>query len=325
MIAACIVTLLAVILIYRIFVPVRIGAPRPTVILEVNKGMTLKQIARALRMKGLTRDEITFEAAAKLWGAERKIRAGDYELSPSMNVPAILAKLRKGDSLRTCFTIPEGYNLNQIAELLERKGFATKDDFLSLANDRGFAARLGVDADSLEGFLFPDTYCAGKGEPEEELIRMMFAQFGKRVGGEYESRAAELGFSTLKMLTLASIIEKEASDRRERRLVSAVFHNRLKLGMPLQSCATVIYALGDRYEGSLRREDLSFGSPYNTYLRTGLPPGPIVSPGLDAINAALNPAEVDYLYFVSTGNGRHKFSSTLDEHNLAVMEYQIQP
>jgi UPF0755 protein len=290
---------------------------------EIERGLSLRQIAERLRSARLIRSATAFEVAARLRGAEKKIKTGRYSLSPTLSPFEILSALQEGKSLKSCFTVPEGYTLSQVAALLEDKGLAHRERFARLASDRDFLRSLGIEAGSVEGYLYPETYCVQWGAPEEEILKTMVEQ-GKKVFDERDRlRAAEMGLSTHKILTLASIIEKETRTSSEKQLVSAVFHNRLKAGMPLQSDPTVIYALGAQYRGALTKQDLAFESPYNTYLHQGLPPGPICNPGFYSIKAALYPAETDYLYFVLSSDGRLRFSSSLDEHSLAVMEQRF--
>lgn len=254
---------------------------------------------------------------------DKKMKSGTYGLSPSMPLDKVVRILSTGGSSSTsCFTIPEGSTLKKIAEILQSKGYAHANNFMSAAENDEIAYDHGITSETLEGYLFPETYCAGTDSSESLLIDMMLKEFGKKLPSDINETSEALGLTLHKVITLASIIEKEASDKEERRLVSAVFHNRLKAGMPLQSCASVIYALGDSYDGNLRKTDLEIDSLYNTYIHNGLPPGPISNPGVDSIIAALHPAEVDYLYFVSTNNGKHIFSSSYEEHLAAVHQYQ---
>jgi len=254
--------------------------------------------------------------------AESRLKAGEYKLSPCMNLIKVLGILEQGRVLEHPFTIPEGYTIAQIARVLAELGLADEERFLKLAYDQKFISKLGIRTISLEGYLFHDTYRISKGNKEEEIIELMVGQFNKTITQNDRKRAAELGFSMHQIVTLASIIEKETSAPGERSLISAVFHNRLKRKLPLQSDPTVIYALGKDFDGNLTKKDLMTESPYNTYLYPGLPPGPIANSGRAAIHAALYPAEVDYLYFVSKNDGTHKFSTTHKEHIRAVRKYQ---
>ncbi|MFH0775478.1 MAG: endolytic transglycosylase MltG [bacterium] len=287
--------------------------------IDIKKGMALMEIARLLKDEGLIRDGLSFVALADGKGDSRKIQAGEYLLSPSMSTAQILKKLEKGECEKSCFTIPEGYNLFQIAELLSTKGFVSKKRFLSLTKDKGFLIGLGIQVETAEGYLFPETYCVSKGAATEEIIEMMVSELNKVLPQE---RVGNSGLSVHQLLTLASIIEKETGCVEEKPLISAVFHNRLKAGIPLCSCPTVIYALLPDFDGNLKKKDLEVNSPYNTYKYRGLPPGPIASPGFSSIKAAIYPVPSDYLYFVSMNNGRHKFSRTLSEHHQATYKYQ---
>jgi UPF0755 protein len=219
-------------------------------------------------------------------------------------------------------TIPEGYNVRMISALLAEKGLGDADRFEELAMDTEFSRSLGIPSDTLEGFLFPDTYSWPKGLSEEDILRRMTAKYKTVFTKTMRSRAQELGMTELEAVTLASIIEKETGAPEEREQVSAVFHNRLKKGYRLQTDPTVIYGLED-FDGNLTKKDLRTDHPYNTYTRSGLPAGPIANPGKASLEAALNPAKVSYLYFVSRGDGTHVFSDTLVEHNKAVAIYQL--
>ncbi|MEW6620068.1 MAG: endolytic transglycosylase MltG [bacterium] len=318
-----IILVLPIIVFYQIYVPVNKSS---SVIKTVNirKGIGLKEITKVLRAEGVIRDALVFEWLIRVIKFADKIKAGEYELTPAMNMPEIISKLVRGDCLKTCFAVPEGYNIFQIADLLAKKGFVNRERFIQITKDEKFIFNLGIYAQSLEGYLFPETYYILKGTTEEEIIRLMVSQLNKVITSEDKDQASQIGLSFHRVLTLASIIEKETKAVSERHLISAVFHNRLKTGMPLKSDPTVIYALGERFNGNLKKEDLKIDSPYNTYRYKGLPPGPIANPGLSAIKSALYPARVDYLYFVSMNNGMHKFSTTLKEHNEAVLKYQLQ-
>ncbi|MDI6751249.1 MAG: endolytic transglycosylase MltG [bacterium] len=311
-----IILVLPLLVLYQLYIPVdRSSTTNKRV--DIKKGMALIEITRILKDEGLIRDGLSFELLADVKGATRKIQAGEYLLSPSMNAAQILKILEKGESEKSCFTIPEGYNLFQIADLLSAKGFIHKERFLFLVKDKGFLESLGIQAESAEGYLFPETYCISKGASCEEIIKMMVSELNKSLPQEQTT------LSISQLLTLASIIEKETGQTEEKHLISACFHNRLKAGIPLCSCPTVIYALLPDFDGNLKKQDLEIASPYNTYKYRGLPPTPIANPGLASIKAALYPASSDYLYFVSMNNGRHKFSRTLEEHHQATSKYQL--
>lgn len=242
-------------------------------------------------------------ALIKLTKLEEKLKYGEYNLSPAMNMIEILEKLTKGEVVLYKITIPEGYNCEQIAELLDEKGIVEKEPFMNLVRNG---------EKSWEGYLFPDTYEVPKGYGSENMLKLLLLNFNQ-VMDKLKTKIEESQFSLYEIITLASIIEKEAKYNDEKSKVSSVFHNRLKNGMKLQSCATIQYILGKPKE-KLEESDLKIDSPYNTYLYKGLPPGPICNPGLDSIIAALEPAETDWLYFVLGENGRHIFSKTYQEH-----------
>jgi UPF0755 protein len=217
---------------------------------------------------------------------------------------------------------PEGATLTELARVLESSRLAPADEVLRVANDPAIVKSLGIEGPSLEGYLFPDTYQFVRGMSVEEMLTRMVQRTRSRLTPERLARAKTLGLDAHKLLTLASIIEREAIDPDERPLISAVFWNRLNLDMPLQADPTVQYAVA-KERRTLTRADLLTDHPYNTYVRRGLPPGPIASPGLPAIEAALDPAPVKYLYFVARDDRRHTFSTTMVEHNLAVSRYRL--
>jgi UPF0755 protein len=290
-------------------------------IITVQKGASFRQVASQITATGFISNHTAFVVLGKLMGIEEQIRPGRYDLNSLMAPSTILNVLATGQTIPYWVTIPEGYSMRQIGEVLEEVGVTTAELFVQAAQDTAFIRELGVEADTLEGFLFPDTYRFHHGTSPHDTIAAMVGQFQRLYTPEVQEQARERGLSTLEVLTLASIIEKETGAGEERALISAVFHNRLKRGMLLQSDPTVIYAL-PAFDGNLRKPDLQYASPYNTYRVRGLPPGPIANPGLDSIMAALHPAPVPYLYFVSKNNGTHHFSITLAEHSRAVYRYQ---
>ncbi len=288
------------------------------------KGTPLKRVSTILKEEGIIRSDHFFVALTTLLGKKMQIKAGEYELHTDMRPLQVLDALVGGQVKDHLVTIPEGYTLVQIAQLLEDLGIAEKTAFLQKAASATFIASLGLGPDvhpSLEGYLFPNTYHFYKEMEPEEVIRRMVQQFKKVFTPELASQAARRGMSEREVVILASIIEKETSLPDEKPLVSAVFHNRLRLKMPLQSDPTVIYGVKD-FNGNLKKEHLAKPSPYNTYLLMGLPAGPVCNPGRSSLLAALSPAAVPYLYFVSKNDGSHQFSITLEEHNRAVMKYQ---
>lgn len=292
------------------------------VLIEFEQGAGFRQIANSLNEKGLIKDKTAFLLLARLRGSTKSAQAGKYEFSASMSPATILQKLERGLVMRHPVTIPEGYNIRDIADLLEKRGLCNKERFLAKASDKTFLATLGIDAPTAEGFLFPDTYNIYKGEPEGAMIVNMVSRFREVFTDDLKKRAVAVGLSINDLLTLASVVEKETGQASERPRIARVFLNRLKKGIRLQSDPTVIYGIKD-FNGNLTKKELLTETPYNTYRRRGLPAGPIANPGLDSIKAVLYPEDGPYLYFVSMNGGTHYFSKTLSEHNRAVYQYQI--
>lgn len=285
---------------------------------------TTSTISRLLLEKGLIRSDLLFKIYAKVQGFEGKLKAGEYHFSGQVAIKDIEEKMSQGGQANTQnFTIPEGYNIEQMAELLAEKGMVHREKFLDVAINGDFSYDYLPPAGTegrLEGFLFPDTYQVIKGWSEEKIIKMMLNRFDDVFLPEWRDRAKEIDMTMKEVVTLASIIEREARVSADRPIISSVFHNRMEKGMQLESCATVQYALGEVKE-VLLYEDLKIDSPYNTYLNGGLPPGPIACPGKDSLKAALYPADSNYLYFVAKPDGSHYFSRTLAEHNEAKRKY----
>ncbi len=289
-------------------------------ILVVREGESLKEVAEELERIHLITNKDLFVFWAKLVGRSKQIKTGEYALSGRMAPIQILEKLCKGLVVLHTVTIPEGFTVEQIAELLSSKGLVQKDLFLSLARNPDVLRAHGVSASSLEGYLFPDTYHFSRGLQPSAVIDAMVKRFWQKVDPLRE-KADAIGMKMEEVVILASIVEKETGNPKERPAIASVFLNRLRRGMRLESDPTVIYGLRD-FDGNLRKKDLAQETPYNTYVIRGLTPGPIACPGLDAIKAVLYPAETDYLYFVSKNDGSHHFSKTLAEHNRAVGTYQ---
>lgn len=323
-----IVTLLAAYGGYRIYtrtLPVDKSGKSKSAVVSIPKGSTTAQVAHILRKKGLIQSEFVFRQYAKFSGYAPKLKAGEYKISPSLDLKGILALLSKGSVVSYSFTIPEGYNVKQIDEVLKEKGYVDSQRFLDLVLHGGdldvaFLKNTPVNQVGLEGYLFPDTYKVTKDMTEEQIIKMMLDVFQEKIGKDYTKKAAAQGLTLHQAVTLASIVEREASKDSERPKVAAVFLNRLKLGMKLESCATVQYALGTQKERLLYK-DLEIDSPYNTYKIQGLPIGPIASPSLASLMAVINPAPIDDLYFVVSKDGKHIFSKTLNEHIRAKQRY----
>jgi UPF0755 protein len=275
-------------------------------IINIPSGTNAKEIVHILEKNEIIRkNNYLFIILIKLSKLEDKLKFGEYNLSPSLNMLQILNKLARGEIVVYKITIPEGYTSIQIAELLDKKEIVEKESFLKLVK---------YGEKSWEGYLFPDTYEVPKKFGAENMFKLMLSNFERvAVDNKLINKAEQTGFTMDEIITLASIIEKEAKFAEEKRQISSVFHNRLKSGMKLQSCATIQYILGKPKE-KLEESDLEIESPYNTYLYKGLPPGPICNPGIDSIVAALEPANEDYLFFVLGDNGRHIFSKTYEEH-----------
>ena len=287
--------------------------------ITISKGSSVKAISTLLEKQGIIRNAKVFAIYCKLNDKASKIKAGKYILSSAMSVDQIVNKLASGNaevnSIR--FTIPEGFELRQIADRLEAQGLINKDEFYDAINksefDYSFIKDIPSREGKLEGYLFPDTYEVFKNATEQEIIDKMLGRFDKVFTEAYRQRAKELNMTYDQVITLASIIEREAKVDKDRKLVSAVFHNRLKINMKLESCATVQYLLKEQ-KPVLTYKDLEVDSPYNTYKYVGLPKGPIASPGAESIEAALYPDNVDFLFFFATKDGSHIFSRTYQEH-----------
>ena len=296
-------------------------APAAATVVYIKPKTGVQDIALLLQDAGVIRSTWTFLALAYLQGSLKRLQSGEYEFTSGMSLFEILQKLESGRVVTHQVTIPEGFTAEDIAKLLAGERLADRDRFLALVQDPMVAARLEVAAARLEGYLFPDTYRLTRGMGEEEIIRVMVGRFRQSVPPDFRERAARLGMGPHEIITLASLIEKEARLNAERPVISAVFHNRLRQRMPLQSDPTAVYMV-PRGPGRITASDLQRRSPYNTYLVQGLPPGPIANPGLASLQAALNPAPVNYLYFVAKNDGSHFFSRTLEQHQQAVRLYQ---
>jgi UPF0755 protein len=291
-------------------------------VFTVLPGQHFKIIASQLEGAGIIKDSFRFKLFARFKGYDKRIKAGEYRLSSALSPKQVLEIMVSGKVALYRITIPEGYNLTQIAGIVSEMGLAEAPMFIRSATDPAIAGALGVEAGSLEGYLFPDTYHFPKGLPLDEIIGTMVNRFQEIFSTEWHERARQMGMSVHQVVTLASIIEKETGAAFERPLIASVFHNRLAKGMRLSSDPTVIYGIED-FDGNLTRKHLTTVTPYNTYLNKGLPPGPIANPGLASLEAALYPAETDYLYFVSKRDSTHQFSTTFKEHNRAVRKYQL--
>ena len=296
----------------------------PELIIQVSRGAGLQQIAGQLYEGGLIRHPLPFVLFAKARGMASRLQAGEYALSANMSPAEILDALYLGRVKHHILTVPEGSTLRDIGALVEGANLGSRESVIELGSDAAFIESLGLNVPTLEGYLFPDTYFLTRDMGVADLLTLMVRTLERNFPPEMAVKAAGLGLSKHAVVTLASLIEKEAQVDSERELISAVFHNRLRRGMRLQCDSTVIYALGQAFQGNLRKADLKVDSPYNTYRYGGLPPGPIANPGGRSLTAAVSPADVRYLYFVATRqDGAHHFSKTLKEHNRAVRRYQL--
>ncbi len=298
-------------------------ASRRVVVVEVPKGSSTSEIASLLVRAGVIRSAFGFRALVAVRGSGGRLQAGEYELSPSLTPWEIIRRLERGQVVRRSFTAPEGATAADVARRLARLGYGREEDFLRAFSDLSLLNELlpasghpGARAVrvALEGYLYPDTYqFVGHPRPEE-FAAMMLRRLRDVWRRELEGPARARRLDLHRLLTLASVVEREARVDAERPVIAAVFWNRLDRGMRLDADPTVRYALG-RFTGELLYRDLTVDSPYNTYLHAGLPPGPIASPGLASLRAVLAPADVPYLYFVAQPDGRHRFAVTLAEHN----------
>lgn len=282
-----------------------------------------REIAQYLSDNHIVRDINEFLFWLKISGKEKHLKSGTYELQKYKNPIYVINELTHGGKSDIIITIPEGLTIYETAEILDINGVINKEEFIILCNDRDFIKDLGLKVSSLEGYLFPDTYSFSISQTDSAVVSTFIKNFNKHI----EKYGFDDSDSINKVIIIASVIEKEAKFEEERPIIARVFINRLKVGRPLESCATVFYALKninyEKYQTKtkLTQRDLQYNSPYNTYLHIGLPPGPICSPGENSIASAISPADVDYLYFVSRGNGRHHFSKTYREHIAAKEQY----
>ena len=295
------------------------------VFVEIPQGTGVSGIASRLADAGVVSNALAFRIAARLSGDERKLQAGEYRFAEAARPGDIVARLAKGDVYARLVTFREGLTMFEMADVFAASGIGTAAEFLAEARDASRIRNVDPRASSLEGYLFPDTYKMPRATGAKGTVDAMVAGFLRAFDADLRAEAAARGLSTHEAVTIASIVERETGQAQERPLVSAVYHNRLRINMPLQCDPTVIYALqlARRWNGNLTREHLQLNSPYNTYRYPGLPPGPIASPGRASLEAAVRPAAAGYLYFVSRNDGTHVFASTLAEHNRNVQQWQV--
>lgn len=319
-----VISIAAALVSYRaLFSEIALLSPEQTPVkIEVVAGSSLSRVAMELGEAGYISSPILFKLWARLRGAENSIQTGEYELQAGITPAQLLDKIVRGESVQYRITFVEGWTFQQALDALWSADNIRGS--LSNSSPAEIALRMNLDYENPEGLLYPDTYFYTKGTTDIELLLRANARLNTLLSEAWESRLGALPYAnSYEALTMASIIEKESASNSERGLIAAVFVTRLDLGMRLQSDPTTIYGMGDRYDGNIRRTDLSEETPYNTYRIDGMPPTPIALSGEASIVAALNPSASDYLYFVARGDGSHQFSRTLEEHNAAVREYQL--
>jgi len=294
-------------------------------LIEIPEGISGAEIGRRLVETGVVSDYSLFRWALRVTGKGPWLQSGHYMFDRPMSATEVVRKIARGDVMLSVVTFPEGLRRDEMAVVFERSGLGTASEFMAAAADASLIADLDAEATDLEGYLFPDTYRVPIGTTARELVVEMIRRFEWVFSAELRRAAEKQGYTVRQVVTLASLVEKETARTNERRTVAGVYRNRLNIGMGLQCDPTVIYALQivGLYDGNLTRANLNFDSPYNTYRYPGLPPGPIAAPGRASLEAAVNPAKVDYLFFVSRNDGSHAFARTLREHNRNVQTYQV--
>jgi UPF0755 protein len=302
------------------------GYSGPEQFITVRPGAASGEIGRTLADARIVSDARLFRVALWWTGQGRFLKAGEYRFERAMTPLEVIDVLVRGDVYTQRLTFPEGLTIEEMSRVYESRGFGRARDFVAAAKDGARLSALDPDAPDLEGYLFPETYPLPRSGPASRLIDAMVDRFRAVYTDEMRTRAAAEGLTMRQVVTLASLIEKETGRAEERPIVAAVYRNRMKIGMPMQADPTIVYALekAHKYDGNIRREDLALDSPYNTYKNPGLPPGPIASPGKASLEAALAPADVPYLYFVSRNDGSHVFAKTLAEHSANVRKFQVE-
>ena len=311
-------------LVRELAAPAAAASGSKPVFFEVDKGWSTRRVIARLHSENIVRSALALQIACRAYFPGERFKAGEYLIAPSIGTKDALLRIFGGRIYLEPVTVPEGLTGQEIAGLLRPGDPDGAAAFRRAFLDAGPIADLDPRARDLEGYLFPNTYNMPRKAPEADLVGAMVAEFREAFDEGRRRRAAELGMTIRDVVTLASLIEEETALPDERPLVSAVFHNRLKIGMKLDCDPTIVYALKQegRYTGRLLLRDLKFPSPYNTYLHAGLPPGPISNPGMSSLDAALAPAPEGYLYFVARGDGSHRFSRTLGEHLDAVKKFR---
>jgi UPF0755 protein len=289
-------------------------------------GASTRAIGDRLVEAGVVRDTIVYRVAIWRSGEARKLKAGEYRFDRPMRVDEVIGKIARGEVDQIAITFPEGLTIREMASIYETHGLGTAAAFTDATRDLSLVQTIDPDARDLEGYTFPDTYNVSHSITAPQLVQLMVERFTKVLTPELRDAAAARGLTVRRLVTLASIVEKETARADERPLVASVYSNRLRIGMPLQCDPTLIYALqrAGRYNGNIRKDDLQFDSPYNTYRYPGLPPGPIAAPGRASLEAAAHPGDSDFLYFVSRNDGSHEFARNLEQHNRNVQKFQVE-
>ncbi|MDT8445985.1 MAG: endolytic transglycosylase MltG [bacterium] len=300
------------------------GYSGPAAEVAIESGMSLGHIAATLSQAGVIESARLFKLGARLRGKATLFKRGYYRFEGALSPLEVMDILEEGRELLVKVTLPEGTRMRDIFAAVQAAGIKNEGRYEDWAQDRGFikSLNLPVQPPHLEGFLFPETYSFSPRADERKVISSMVEMFLQKIPGDYARRAEMVGLSWYQAVVLASIIEKETGRAEERPVISSVFHNRLARGMKLQTDPTVIYGISD-YQGNIRRKHLKDKNPYNTYVINGLPPTPIASPGLGALDAAVEPAQTSYLYFVGKGDGSHHFTTNYADHQRAVKKYQL--
>jgi UPF0755 protein len=307
----------------RLMTPHR-GFEGEEVFVDLPAGTSVSAMASRLAEAGVVVDPITFRVAARLSGQERRLQAGEYRFAGVSTPSEVVDRLAQGDVFVRPVTFREGLTIREMADVFESAGLGTAAAFIAAADRPALIRQFDPEATTLEGYLFPSTYTLSRHAGPEVLVETMVAHFERAFDPTLRAVAAAADLSVREVVTLASVVERETAVASERPVVASVFLNRLRIGMPLQTDPTVIYAmmLAGRWNGNITRRDLQMEHPYNTYRNSGLPPGPIAAPGRASIEAVLYPADVPYLYFVSRNDGTHVFAATLAEHNRNVSQWQ---
>lgn len=307
------------------------GEPRVESTVLIARGTGPSEIARQLESGKVISSAEDFVLVGRFLRKWKTIRMGEYLVSSAMTPLEIFSLLGSGKSIQHLVTIREGENMYEVADALEKEGLAARDRVLALCRDPDFMKAQGFEGPlppSLEGYLFPETYSFTRVETPEQMLSAMIRKYRtiwEQVKSKHSARLMSLGLTEHQVVTLASVIEKETGAPEERPMISSVFHNRLRKKMRLQSDPTTIYGMWERYTGNIHKQDMLTPTPFNTYTVPALPLGPISNPGLQSIEAALNPVESEYLFFVSQNDGRHVFTKTFGEHTTAVKKFQLDP